>query len=236
MNNNFKNYLKIFLVFYALGLLVFNWSDVSWIFNYKAVGGLAYDFFNPYSQNDVLADYSQNQTLPTPTIADVIVKTDIKNNGPVVLKNVKVENSDKQNILEIPAIFLETEIVFPQTKDVNVLHGWLDKGVIYYQDSVPPTQSGQITILGHSAPPGWPKIKHDTVFSNLEKLNIGDEIYLNLEYKKYTYKIIDKKIIDRGQEIENPLTGENNVIVLVSCYPPGKDYKRIAVFGEIVQN
>jgi LPXTG-site transpeptidase (sortase) family protein len=233
---NSRKTFKIFIVLYIFGYVIFNWTDVSWIFNYKAVGGLTYDFFNPYSEKDVLANYYENQALPAPTIVE---KVRIQENEVIeksLLENVKFEISAKENILEIPKILVSTEIVFPQTKDINTLYKLLDSGVIYYPDSVLPTETGQITILGHSAPPGWPKIKHDTVFSNLDKLNIGDEIYLNINKRKYTYIIRDKKIIDKGQEIDNSLTNNTNVIVLVSCYPPGKDYKRIVVFGEILLN
>lgn len=230
-----KKNIKIFLFLYLIGYIIFNWSDISWIFNYKAVSGLTYDFFNPYSNKDVLADYYQNQILPVPTVPEIVV-----NNNKVeeikTLNNIKVINSDKQNILEIPNIGLLTDIVFPQTSDIDVLHKYLDSGVIYYPGSVLPNQNGQIILLGHSAPPGWPKIKHDWVFSNLEKLNIGDEIYLNLNYEKYTYKIVGKKIINKGQEIENSLTNNSNVLVLVSCYPPGKDFQRIVVTAEITKN
>ncbi|KKP31522.1 MAG: hypothetical protein A2312_01985 [Candidatus Staskawiczbacteria bacterium RIFOXYB2_FULL_32_9] len=233
---DFKKTAKIFVFLYLIGYMIFNWQDISWIFNYNAIGGLTYDFLNPYSGKDVLADYYKNDVLPTPTIVEPTANINVNVKEKIVVLNVKSEYSEKENILEIPAISLQTEIVFPQTKDVNALYKYLDSGVIYYPDSVLPTAVGEITILGHSAPPGWPNIKHDTVFSNLDKLNIGDEIYLNLNNKKYIYTIKDKKIINKGQEIEKSLTNETNVIMLVSCYPPGKDFKRIVVFGEILLN
>ena len=48
--------------------------------------------------------------------------------------------------------------------------------------------------------------------------------------------VVNKIIIDKGQEIENYLTNKINMLILVSCYPPGKDYKRIVVYGEIEFN
>lgn len=230
----YKKEIKLFIALYVLGYLIVNWSDVSWIFNYKAVGGMAYDFFNPYSSQDILAAYYQNQSLPTPTIPDISLNK--IENKEIEITTVKPIVSEKQNILEIPAINLETEVVFPQTADVNILHSYLDKGVVFYPDSVKPGTAGQSLILGHSAPPGWPKIKHDWVFSHLENLKVGDEITLNLDFVKYNYRVINKKIIAKGQEIENSLTKNSNVLVLVSCYPPGKDFQRIVVYAEIENN
>lgn len=222
MNNN-KKTIKLFLALYILGYIIFNWSNVSWVFNYKAVSGLTYAFFYPYA----------NQSLPTPTIPNIFSNQEISIKPEVL---IKPDISEKQNVLEIPAIALETEIVFPESNNVNVLHDYLDKGVIFYPGSAELGTNGQSIFLGHSAPPNWPKIKHDWVFTNLEKLKIGDEIIINLDYVKYTYKVKNKTIIAKGQEIEKELTYLNNVLVLVSCYPPGKDFQRIVISAEIINN
>lgn len=236
-----KENLKIFIFLYALGFIIFNWQDVSWAFNYKAIAGMTYEFFNPYSNKDVVEAYYQNQVLPIPTIPDAKLNNNLENNNLEIednklLNNINFVYTEKNKILEIPSIGVNTEIVFPQTRDVSLLYKYLDSGVIFYPDSVLPNQVGQITILGHSAPPGWPKIKHDTVFSDLDKLEIGSEIYLSIDNKRYTYIVKDKKIIEKGQDIENVLTNKTNVITLITCYPPGKDYKRLVIFGEILLN
>jgi sortase A len=111
----------------------------------------------------------------------------------------------------------------------------LDKGVIYYPGSVYPGQVGQIIILGHSAPVGWPKIKHDWVFSNLEKLEIGDSIMIDLNNKQYTYIVKKKAIIAAGADVP-AYNSDINVLTLISCWPPGKDYQRIAVQAELLDS
>lgn len=230
-----KKEFKIFVAIFMVSYLIINWSDISWIFNYKVVSGFSYDFFNPYQDTK-----AYNLSVPMPTIPNILVN---QNNELSANNQEKINDyiakplaSNKINILEIPAILLETEIVFPETTNTTVLHDYLDKGVIYYPGSAVIGTKGQSIFLGHSAPPNWPKIKHDWVFSNLEKLKTGDEIIVNLDSIKYIYKVKDKKIIDKGQEIENNLTYLNNVLVLVSCYPPGKDFQRIVVYAEIETN
>jgi len=111
----------------------------------------------------------------------------------------------------------------------------LDSGVVYYPGSVYPGQTGQIVILGHSAPPGWPKIKHDWVFTDLDKLVPGDTILIDVNNKQYTYTVKKKTIIKRGAEVPSDgLNADNNVLTLISCWPPGKDYQRIAVVSELI--
>ena len=110
----------------------------------------------------------------------------------------------------------------------------LDQGVVYYPGSVYPGQTGQIVILGHSAPPGWPKIKHDWVFTDLNNLNVGDKIYIDLNNKQYSYTVKQKNIIDRGADVPTISAADSgNVLALISCWPPGKDYQRIAVMAEL---
>ena len=47
-----KKFFKAAVLLYLASFLIINWSDVSWIFNYKEVSGLVEDFFNPYPSID----------------------------------------------------------------------------------------------------------------------------------------------------------------------------------------
>jgi len=208
-----KKFAIIFIAFYLIGFFVINWNDVSWIFNYKAVGGLIDDFFTPYESTQAFSTVNASK---------------------IVQPQVKFTYSDKNNILEIPKIGISVPIIFSQSADRNSLLKDLDKGVIYYPGSVLPGQSGQIVILGHSAPPNWPKIKHDWVFSELDNLSPGDQIIVYADYKKYTYTVRQKNILKKGQDITPlNLTQNGNYLALVSCWPPGKDLQRITVQAEI---
>jgi LPXTG-site transpeptidase (sortase) family protein len=86
--------------------------------------------------------------------------------------------------------------------------------------------------LGHSAPAGWPKIKYDWVFSRLNELSDGDEIFVYFENKKYTYQFSKKIFLEKGEELPSLLTNSENILVLISCWPPGKDLRRIAVVAK----
>lgn len=204
--------------------MVVNWDSVAWMFNYKEVTGLAHDFFNPYQNSNLLVDVN----MP---VAQQIVTTN------PATGQVTYNLSDSLNSLEIPSIKLTTAVIVGQSTDNTILQENLDNGAVYYPGSVLPGENGQIVILGHSAPPNWPKIKHDYIFTNIEKLNFGDRIILNFNNMQYTYKVIDKKVIAQGQEAGSvQLTGSNNILTLISCWPPGKNYQRIAVVAELVKN
>lgn len=207
--------IKVFVAVYIISLILINWNDVSWIFNYKAILGMTNDFFTPYPSINTSFLSENNQTQ---TQAEAVY-------------------TDKENSLEIPAIGISAPIVFSKKTDKSSMAKDLDKGVAYYPGSVMPGQKGQIIILGHSAPLNWPKIKYDWVFSNINNLKSGDKIIINLENRQYVYIVENKEIIKRGEEITLGQAAENfNNLILVTCWPPGKDIQRIAVFSSLNNN
>jgi LPXTG-site transpeptidase (sortase) family protein len=210
---------KIAAILYVASFIIINWNDVSWIFNYKEVSGLVGDFFNPYPSIDA----SSINAYFYPNHNQTAIQE---------IKEIKTFYTDKQSAIEIPKISISVPIIFSQNADKTSIMKDLDKGVVYYPGSVYPGQVGQILILGHSAPVGWPKIKHDWVFSDLEKLSAGDKIMIDLNNKQYNYTVRKKTIIQRGADVP-VYNSANNVLTLISCWPPGKDYQRIAVQAEL---
>ena len=224
-----KKIFKIAVLIYVAAFLIINWNDVSWIFNYQEVGGLISDFFNPYPSIDAS---TIDATYFYPNHSQPVSQNGTTSAQPALV--VKTKYTDKQNTLEIPKISISVPIVFATSTDPNVLHSQLDLGVVYYPGSVYPGQIGQAIILGHSAPPGWPTIKHDWVFTDLQKLSAGDKIFIDLNNQQYTYVVKQETIIKRGAEVPvDNLANTNNVLTLISCWPPGKDYQRITVEAEL---
>lgn len=222
MNGKQKKLLMSFISLYLVAFFLFNWNDVSWLFNYKAVSGLLDDFFTPYPSieasflvnNSFYPNYGANQNSDNKT---------------------EFAYTDKENSLEIPILGIYAPIVFSQSTDKKVLAKDLNKGVIVYPGSVLPGEKGPTVILGHSSPLNWPKVRYDWVFNNLNDLKIGDSVIININRKQYIYKITQKNIIEKGQDLASiSSTADKNVLILVSCWPPGKDYKRIVVQAELI--
>lgn len=183
--------------------MIFNWNYISWIFSYRTVSQL---FLN----------FSQK----------IISVFQVKE-----LKQTKIlQVSKKENEIEIPKLKISAPIVL--VEEHNQAHKALDRGVVLYPGSVLPGQVGQTIILGHSAPPQWPRIKYDWVFSRLNELKQEDEIIIFFEQKKYIYKVKEKIFLQKGEEIPKNLTNSKNMLILITCWPPGKNIKRIAVVAE----
>jgi len=229
---NLKKILWLAAVIYAASFLIINWNDVSWVFNYNEVYGLVSDFFDPYPS--INASTMNAYFYPNHSSSKILQGQNLDGHSQI---EAKTTYTDKQNTLEVPKIGISVPIVFSTTADISSLKKDLNSGAVYYPGSVYPGQTGQIVILGHSAPPGWPKIKNDWIFTDLDKLTPGDTVLIDLNNKQYTYIVKQKTIIKRGADVPSDgLDGNNNILTLISCWPPGKDYQRIAVQAELAKD
>ena len=208
MKKENKILFKYFVLIFLVSALIVNWSGTSWLFNYKAIFGLVSSAFEP----------------------KIVAKTDAifeREKAPAPLKSS--EPSDKEDSVEIPKLEILAPLVISENAQEKDFSKLLDQGVVYFPGSVLPGEAGQTIILGHSAPAGWPKIKYDWVFTRISELTEGDEIFVYFNHRKYTYYVTGKVFLDRGEELPQPLTNSESMLVLISCWPPGKDLRRIAV-------
>lgn len=208
MKKENKILFKYFILIFLASALIINWNEISWIFNYKAIAGIVSNQFE----------------------SKIIAKTDdiSKKEGlsPIFKE---FEETEKENGLEIPKIGISVPLVFAESQNEKDVGNALNGGAVHFPDSVLPGEAGQTIILGHSAPLGWPKIKYDWVFSRINELTEGDEILVYFDHRKYVFSVTGKFFLDRGEEVPELLTKNKNVLTLISCWPPGKDIKRIAV-------
>ena len=217
INKNFKASLreirgksrklwKFFIFLFLVSFIVVNWSDISWIFNYKVVHRGLSNFFG------------KNKTQATETLNEAKGRSGY---------------FDKEDSIEIPKIGVKAPIIFEENNSEEDFEKALKKGVLHYPQSALPGEEGTTIILGHSAPPNWPKIDYDWIFNDLNELNTGDEIYIYFNQSQYIYKVTNEFFLNPGQDIPQGLTNSKYVLNLVSCWPPGKDQKRIAVGAEL---
>lgn len=208
MRETIKRLYKPFILIFLVSLLIINWNDISWLFNYRVIS----------------AQFSKLWEKNKPEQAEATEGTR------------DFDYFDKENSIEIPKIGIEAPIVLAENGEED-LENLLDKGVLLHPESVLPGEKGTTIILGHSAPPGWPEINYDDIFNYLIELEAGDEIIIYYNHSRYIYEVYDKKIF-YSQDEENILpknNGDSSLLVLSTCWPPGKDFKRLVVLSEIAQ-
>jgi len=217
------------LVLFLMAVIVLSWNNISWMFNTAYAWRYLTGVLSPTGDRapaTVMVKPVQPATVPAQIKTSTpIVTTTKPDDVPQPVKSVP-------DTITIPAIGISAPIVTTQSTDVDAVHALLDTGVVLYPGSAAFGQMGETIILGHSAPPGWPTIKYDWVFSKIENLKIGDKIKITYSNKNYSYTVAKIKVLDRGQEVPSNIATANT-LALVSCWPPGKDVQRIAVLSVI---
>jgi len=207
-----KKIRKFFILIFLVNVIIINWSDVSWLFSFK---------FLSRGVNSVLESDQAAATVSRPKESSLPVALDKKS-----------DYTDKDNSIVIPKLNLDVPLVVSDDATLDNLERALNAGVVHFPNSALPGEIGQIVILGHSAPIGWPKIKHDWVFSHLNELENGDEIVLNYNNRSFTYKVQNKIFLEKNQELPtSDLKDKQSVLYLITCWPPGENIRRLAVIA-----
>jgi LPXTG-site transpeptidase (sortase) family protein len=135
--------------------------------------------------------------------------------------------------LVIDSIGVNAPIVFNVPDDNDLVYKNLEKGVVHYSSSTKPGMPGVAIILGHSSAYPWYNGNYGAVFALLSKLNPGERFYIQYEDNRtFVYEMKQAVIFNpfaKDGKLEALESAPGNSIILLSCYPVGTNYKRIAI-------
>lgn len=164
-------------------------------------------------------------------------------NGSKVL-GVSTQNNDNFSYFvsdaqreRIPA-YLEFTISVPKLKlekyQVLVDSNDLTKTLAHLPGTALPGEKGNVFISGHSGLNFLRGIK-DAPFANLQDLKIGDQIEVWAGGTKFTYEVAEIKIVKPSDlSVINPPEPVGRYISLMTCVPPGLNFKRLVVVGKLI--
>lgn len=139
--------------------------------------------------------------------------------------------------LEIPKLGVKAPIVLENSLDPNLIFNRLEDGVVHYAGTPLPGEAGVSIILGHSSAYPWYKGHYGSVFALLIKLRPGDEIFVSDGSRLLKYRVSQSLVFNpfASRDARLAALGESDrsAMVLVSCWPVGTTYKRIAVRAEL---
>ena len=106
--------------------------------------------------------------------------------------------------------------------------------MIHLPGSALPGEKGNIFISGHSALNRFFSLKN-ALFANLLDLRKGDEIVVERLGVKYRYEVYELKVVDPGNtSVINAPDSVGRYISLMTCVPPGLNFKRLVVLGKMI--
>lgn len=162
------------------------------------------------------------------TLGKFKLKQALKENNKEQLVNQLSESKFPDRII-IPKIGVNAEVLWNPNKE-NLLEE-LRNGVIHYPGSEFPGEKGNIILIGHSSGIPGSAGKYDNVFLLLSELKNGDFVTLYFKGNQFNYSVFNKKIIRSDfRDLKLDSFGNSN-LVLVTCWPPGTNFKRLVVMA-----
>lgn len=156
-----------------------------------------------------------------------------------IAKNVSPKSLSDTATLVIDSIGIHAPIVFNVPDNNDLIYNNLEKGVVHYTNTPKPGEPGAAIILGHSSAYPWYKGDYGAVFALLSKLKVGDRFYVQYDDNRTFVYEMSQAIIFNPFENDQRLTDIQNAtgssLILISCYPVGTNYKRIAIQAQLVQ-
>lgn len=142
-----------------------------------------------------------------------------------------VQKTEREDSLVISKLNLDVPLLVAE--DFEQATQKLKEGVVLYlPESFFPIEQGQIVILGHSAPNFWNGNKYDSVFSRISDLVRGDSVFVNFNQTQYRFVVKEKYFLERGDNLPDT-EDKKGLLFLISCWPPGKDERRVVVLAEL---
>lgn len=137
------------------------------------------------------------------------------------------------NTLFIPKIGVQAPIKKSTSRAPGEINDLLLQGVVHYYGTAYPGETGNVFLTGHSSYYWWSKGEYNDVFSILDKVVVGDYIYVNYgegsNSKRYSYKIYEIKIVSPSEVSVLEQKDSESILTLMTCTPVGTNYKRLIV-------
>ena len=133
----------------------------------------------------------------------------------------------------IGAIGLDSEIIFPQSDDLDTLNQNLLKGVVHFPSSAFPGKEGNMLIFGHSTAKLPARNKNYAIFNRIKELKQGEIITIQEGDREYYYKV-SSVALRRASETEINLSSQKPMLTLSTCNVLGRKEERYIVEAEFV--
>lgn len=107
----------------------------------------------------------------------------------------------------------------------------LQEGIAHARGSYLPDGGGPIFLFAHSAGSLLNIAQYNAQFYAVKDLDVGDDIEILYQGKRYIYKVSDKKII-APQDLDY-IRESTNQLFLQTCWPPGTQWQRLVVSAKM---
>lgn len=145
------------------------------------------------------------------------------------IKNTEIKKDEYQigdviGVLNIPKIDLEVAIKRGIENEI------LKDSVGHFENTAMPGEYGNFSVAGHRA------YTNNKFFSNLDELEVGDELNVLSNNENHEYKVKSIEVVTPDKvEVVNSTDKSKKEITLVTCTPKYVGSHRLIVKGEYVE-
>lgn len=175
----------------------------------------------------VLSLNSQLVTAKIKHTQPVLSQSEASNADNTIL-GTKLEE-DTQPTIRIAKVGVQAPITVKEIpEDEAQFQAELQYGVVHYPNTALPGNPGNVVIFGHSSGVWWTPGDYKFVFSQLDKLEAGDKIFIDFDAKRFMYEVTGQKVVEANDvSVLQPKDGYN--LTLITCYPVGSDKQRLII-------
>ena len=137
--------------------------------------------------------------------------------------------------LVIPKIGVDAPLILSKhdpTAPWNDIRQDLENGVSLAPGLAKPGEEGTAFITGHSSDYAWRPGSYKTVFALLPALDVGDEIFVDYQGQRFTYRVTGSRVV-RPSEVSAFEDRGGKTLTLMTCYPPLTTAKRWLIYAEL---
>lgn len=132
------------------------------------------------------------------------------------------------NHILIPKINADSPISWSVKNDEASVQKALEAGVAHLDGTALPGSKGNVFITGHSSNYFWAKGSYKQVFSLLNKLVVGDLIYVKYNNKLFVYRTQSIKVV-KPSDLSVLQPGSDSYLTLMTCSPVGTSLNRLII-------
>ena len=162
--------------------------------------------------------------------------------GNIDPQNIVIDPSNNVSVpadplLIIPKINIDVPVLYDVGNDYNSQMAAMAKGVAQFAipgASSHPGQVGNTVLAGHSSNDLLDGGDYKFIFAQLDKLEVGDSIYVNYHSIRYTYTVTKKQVVDPTDVSALVYKTTQPVLTLLTCTPVGTALHRLLITAEQV--
>ncbi|PKL31273.1 hypothetical protein CVV43_03375 [Candidatus Saccharibacteria bacterium HGW-Saccharibacteria-1] len=162
--------------------------------------------------------------------------------GTIELQNIVIDPNINQTVsaepkLIIPKINVDVPVSYDVGSDYDSQMAAMLNGLAHF--AIPgarshPGQIGNTVISGHSSNDLLDSGDYKFIFAQLDKLNVGDIIYLNYQSVRYSYSVTGKEVVKPSEINKLVYPTAKPILTLITCTPIGTSINRLLVTAEQV--